>query len=62
MKKRKIRIPAKDCQSTMAELEETVRLDLNGLTFEEAAQRLLRPVDAVSADQHRERAARRRDA
>ena len=62
MKNRKIRIPAKDYRPTKAELEETVQLDLNGLTFEEAAQRLLRPAEAVSADQHRERAARRRDA
>lgn len=60
MKKRKILVPAKDYQPTMAELEETVQLDLNDLTFEQAAQRLLTPVEAVSAE--RDRAARRRDA
>lgn len=39
MKKRKIRVPAKDYQPTKADLEETARLDFNGLTFEQAAQR-----------------------
>jgi hypothetical protein len=55
MGKRKIRIPAKDYQPTRAELEEKVQLNLNGMTFDQAMQRLLRPVEVeeVSAAEHR---------
>ena len=60
--KRKIRVPAKDYQPTKDELEETVRIDLNGLTFEQAMQRLMRPVEVeeVSADECRAKRGRRK--
>ena len=55
MKKRKVRVPAKDYQPTKAELEEKVQVDLNGMTFDQAMQRLLRPVEVeeVSAEEYR---------
>lgn len=54
-RRRKIRVPAKDYQPTKAELEEPIKLDLGGLTFEEAMQRLMQPVEIeeVSAEERR---------
>ena len=61
-KRRKIGVPSKDYQPTKAELEERIAVDLNGLSFEKAVQRLMRPVkmDEVSADECRAKRGRRR--
>ena len=54
-RRRKIRVPAKDYQPTKAELEEPINLNLNGMGFEQAMQRLMRPVEVeeISEDEHR---------
>ena len=54
-RRRKIRVPAKDYQPTKAELEEPIKLNLNGMSFEQAVQRLMRPVEVteISEEEHR---------
>ncbi len=50
-RRRKIRVPAKDYQPTKAELEEPIKLNLNGMSFEQAVQRLMRPVEVTEANE-----------
>ena len=54
-RRRTIRVPAKGYQPTRAEMDEPVNIDRGDLTYAEAVQRLLRPVDVreVSAEEHR---------
>ena len=54
-RRRTIRVPSKRYRPTRAELCEPVKIDTGELSFEQAVQRLMRPVDVkeFSVDEHR---------
>lgn len=59
-RRRKIRVPAKGHRPTKAELEEPISIDLNGMSFEEAVQRLMRPVEVEEVSEREYRGGRDR--
>lgn len=57
-KRRVIEVPSNDYQPTAAEMKEPIRLDgSQDMTFEQAVQRMLQPVEVreVSAEEWRKR-------